>query len=145
MRLVACGASHVVAALEWLGLMCWGGGDQRRRAHYTPRRHQILCTGACGSCSRCARGGARAGWDARNLLIPHSNNIKGIAIAAGDAHTLALVQDYSEYDSTRLHAMEADDGAVVFSRRSLWSWGVGELGELGVEDTCASCHPLEVR
>lgn len=112
-KLIACGAHFVVAALETGGCVSWGGGRDARRA---------LGRGGCGTCSSCSSspsapvapslkqqscpsGSGKPEWVAEPL------GLGGLAVAdlaAGDNHAIAVCED-----------------------GKAWAWGSGECGQLG--------------
>lgn len=132
-KLIACGAHFVVAALEAGGCLSWGGGRDARRA---------LGSGGCGTCGpcsslptpvvpppkqSCSSGGSKPGWVAEPLGL---GGLTVVNLAAGDNHAIAV----------------CGDGKA-------WAWGSGECGQLGSgpvpegagADGGSACVPVSVR
>lgn len=129
-KLIACGAHFVVAALETGGCVSWGGGRDARRA---------LGRGGCGTCGPCCSStpvapplksscskseSSKPGWVAEPLGL---GGLTVKALAAGDNHAIAVCQN-----------------------GKAWAWGSGECGQLGSGQAPeggggGACVPVSVR
>lgn len=135
-KLIACGAHFVLAALEGGGCVSWGGGRDARKA---------LGRGGCGTCGpcsstsssttpvvppleqSCSTGSSTPGWVAEPLGL---GGLTVDSLAAGDNHAIAVCED-----------------------GKAWAWGSGECGQLGSgpapegagADGGSACVPVSVR
>lgn len=131
-KLIACGAHFVIAALETGGCISWGGGRDARRT---------LGRGGCGTCGPCSSstpvapplkpscsgGSSRPSWVAEPLGL---GGLTVKDLAAGDNHAIAVCRD-----------------------GKAWAWGSGECGQLGSgqaaegagADGGSACAPVSVR
>lgn len=111
-KLIACGAHFVVAALELGGCVSWGGGRDARKS---------LGRGGCDDCDRCSKAAAVAAAQRAPSRSMNSGNkpawvaepfgfggMEVKALAAGDDHAIAV----------------SGDGTA-------WAWGRGDCGQLG--------------
>ena len=131
-KLIACGAHFVVAALEIGGCVSWGGGRDARKS---------LGRGGCNSCGQCSK--ARA---------------KCAAALQSNTNTPAWVAQPFGSGGTEVKALAAGDNHViaVCGKGTAWAWGRGDCGQLGVgppaphegaagADAGGSCVPMAVR
>lgn len=140
-RLIACGAHFVVAAVVGGGCIAWGGNARKGR-------QRVLGQGRCGNCCTCSLPISKDGSVDNPTSLPQQpflrNGNKPIwvteplaqggtevtALAAGEEHIVAI----------------CEDGIA-------WAWGRGNCGQLGIgpptahdnSDACDSCRPAMVR